>query len=103
MSFGLCSECGATLKCDLSNEETYGEVYCPHCGLISHKTEEAKKLQYMIETSRRPLLRQASPNYERLGTDQTSLTAIKDRSGQERVAGALWLDRQRQKSRSSRG
>ena len=37
------------------------------------------------------------------GTPQTNLSIRKDKNGQERVAGALWLDRQRQKSRSSRG
>jgi len=34
MSFGKCPSCGANLQIDTKEESTFGERFCPKCGLV---------------------------------------------------------------------
>ena len=104
MSFGSCEECGANLQIDRCNEATFGERYCPKCGLVVPVTE--------VEILSNPDLRIAMdyrvkeeteiPEDLRLGDigePSMNTSIVKDKkTGELRVAGALWLEKEREKN-----
>jgi uncharacterized protein YbaR (Trm112 family) len=83
-----CEECGAKLI--ISQD---GELCCPNCGLIYEFPQFIKPFLKDYQNTHAP-----PDDFGRAGTHgtpQTNLSIVKDEKGQERVAGALWLERWR--------
>jgi transcription initiation factor TFIIIB Brf1 subunit/transcription initiation factor TFIIB len=88
-----CEKCEVKLEISLD-----GEIYCPNCGLIYYFPPFIK--QFLNDYQQTHIPPNNSGKLGTNGTPQMDLSIVKDEKGQERVMGALWLERWRKQHSS---
>jgi uncharacterized Zn finger protein (UPF0148 family) len=83
-----CEECGTKLIVVLD-----GELCCPNCGLTYDVAQFIKPFLKDYQNTHAPPDSDRQPGTQ--GTPQMDLSIVRDKKGQDRVAGALFLEKWR--------